>query len=98
MSAVVTATFRGDLEALRRDDILTKVPVDEQVGSRIHVLGELAVQFAASLNPELEHRYRANRLTVMRQVPYEPGSTKTLDLALFVAPPRHDTHESEIAS
>ncbi|MFV0318498.1 MAG: type I restriction endonuclease, partial [Microthrixaceae bacterium] len=25
-----------------------------------------------------------NRLTVMRQVPYEPGSTRTLDLALFV--------------
>ncbi|MEZ5342011.1 MAG: type I restriction endonuclease [Acidimicrobiales bacterium] len=39
---------------------------------------------ASGLNPELEHRYRANRLTVMRQVPYEPGSTKTLDLALFV--------------
>ncbi len=39
---------------------------------------------ASGLNPELEKRYAANRLTVMRQVPYEPGSAKTLDLALFV--------------
>ncbi len=39
---------------------------------------------ASGLNPELEERYRANRLTVMRQVPYQPSSTKTLDLALFV--------------
>ena len=39
---------------------------------------------ASGLNPELERRYQTNRLTVMRQVPYEPGSTKTLDLALFV--------------
>jgi type I restriction enzyme R subunit len=39
---------------------------------------------ASGLNPELERRYQANRLTVMRQVPYQAGSTKTLDLALFV--------------
>ena len=39
---------------------------------------------ASGLNPQLEHRYQANRLTVMRQVPYQQGSTKTLDLALFV--------------
>ena len=39
---------------------------------------------ASGLNPALEQRYQANRLTVMRQVPYQPGSTKTLDLALFV--------------
>lgn len=39
---------------------------------------------ASGLNPELERRYAANRLTVMRQVPYQPGSAKTLDLALFV--------------
>lgn len=39
---------------------------------------------ASGLNPDLERRYNANRLTVMRQVPYEPGSTRTLDLALFV--------------
>ncbi len=39
---------------------------------------------ASGLNPALEARYQANRLTVMRQVPHQPGSTKTLDLALFV--------------
>ncbi len=39
---------------------------------------------ASGLNPALEARYQANRLTVMRQVPYQPGSTRTLDLALFV--------------
>ena len=39
---------------------------------------------ASGLNPALERRYQANRLTVMRQVPYQVGSTKTLDLALFV--------------
>lgn len=39
---------------------------------------------ASGLNPTLEERYQADRLTVMRQVPYQPGSTKTLDLALFV--------------
>lgn len=39
---------------------------------------------AHGLTPELVRRYRANRLTVTRQLPYEAGSNKTLDLALFV--------------
>jgi type I restriction enzyme, R subunit len=39
---------------------------------------------ASGLNPELEAKYRANRLTVTRQLPYDPGSTKTIDLGLFV--------------
>jgi type I restriction enzyme R subunit len=39
---------------------------------------------AHGLTPELVERYRANRLTVTRQLPYDSGSTKTLDLALFV--------------
>ncbi|MEM9034578.1 MAG: type I restriction endonuclease [Actinomycetota bacterium] len=39
---------------------------------------------ASGLNPELEARYQANLLTVMRQVPYEHGSNKTLDLTLFL--------------
>ncbi len=39
---------------------------------------------AHGLTPELMDRYTANRLTVTRQVPYETGSTKTLDLVLFV--------------
>jgi type I restriction enzyme R subunit len=39
---------------------------------------------ASGLNPELAARYAANRLTVLRQVPYRPGSTKAVDLALLV--------------
>jgi len=40
---------------------------------------------AHGLTPELQHRYEANRLTVTRQLPFEPDSNKTLDLVLFVA-------------
>ncbi len=39
---------------------------------------------ASGLTPELVERYGKNRLTVTRQLPYEGGSTKTLDLCLFV--------------
>ena len=39
---------------------------------------------AHGLTPELTHLYEANRLTVTRQLPYEPAGTRTLDLALFV--------------
>ena len=39
---------------------------------------------ASTLTPELVERYGKNRLTVTRQLPYEQGSTKTLDLCLFV--------------
>ena len=39
---------------------------------------------AHGLTPELVQRYGANRLTVTRQLAYEPASTKTLDLCLFV--------------
>ena len=39
---------------------------------------------ASGLNADLEARYQANRLTVTRQLPYEPSSTKTLDLGLFL--------------
>ncbi len=39
---------------------------------------------AHGLTPELTHLYDANRLTVTRQLAYEPAGTKTLDLALFV--------------
>lgn len=39
---------------------------------------------AHGLTPELVEKYRANRLTVTRQLPYEATSTKTLDLALFI--------------
>lgn len=39
---------------------------------------------ASGLTPELTERYEANVLTVTRQLPFEPTSNKTVDLALFV--------------
>jgi type I restriction enzyme R subunit len=39
---------------------------------------------AHGLTPELVEGYAANRLTVTRQLPYELGSNKTLDLCLLV--------------
>jgi type I restriction enzyme R subunit len=39
---------------------------------------------AHGLTPELVARYEANRLTATRQLRYEAGSNKSLDLALFV--------------
>ena len=48
---------------------------------------ELRIAFfkpAHDLTPELVQRYQGNRVTVTRQLPYEHGSGKTLDIALFV--------------
>ena len=39
---------------------------------------------AHGLTPELQRLYVANRVSVTRQLAYEQGSTKTLDLALLV--------------
>ena len=39
---------------------------------------------AFGVAPELVAHYDANRLTVTRQLPFDPGSTKTVDLCLFV--------------
>jgi type I restriction enzyme R subunit len=39
---------------------------------------------AHSLTPELLALYNANRVTVTRQLPFDPASNKTLDLALLV--------------
>ncbi len=39
---------------------------------------------AHGLTPELQELYAANRVSVTRQLAYEPGSTKTLDLVLLV--------------
>jgi type I restriction enzyme R subunit len=41
-------------------------------------------QPAFGLAPELVEHYDANRLTVTRQLPFDPDSTKTLDLCLFL--------------
>ena len=39
---------------------------------------------AHGLTPELQELHAANRVSVTRQLAYEPGSTKTLDMVLFV--------------
>jgi type I restriction enzyme R subunit len=39
---------------------------------------------ASGLNPDLEAKYDANRLTVIRQLHYAPEHANSLDLALFV--------------
>lgn len=39
---------------------------------------------AFAVAPELVERYEANRLTVTRQLPFDPESTKTVDLCLFL--------------
>ncbi|MFN8422061.1 MAG: DEAD/DEAH box helicase family protein [Anaerolineae bacterium] len=39
---------------------------------------------AHGLTPELVRRYHANRLTVTRQLPYDPKSGRALDVALFI--------------
>lgn len=39
---------------------------------------------AHGLTPELLAHYEANRVTVTRQLAYDPGSTKTLDIVLLV--------------
>jgi len=39
---------------------------------------------ASGFTPQLQERYAKNRLTVTRQLAYEPNSAKTLDLCLFV--------------
>jgi type I restriction enzyme R subunit len=39
---------------------------------------------AHGLSPELQAKYEANRVSVTRQLKYETGSEKSLDLALFV--------------
>jgi type I restriction enzyme, R subunit len=39
---------------------------------------------ASGLNVEHQAKYTANRLTVTRQLPYEPSSAKTIDVGLFL--------------
>ena len=65
---------RGTVDVLRHG-------IDEQ-----NVKGIRLASFrpAHGLTPELEERYLANELVVTRQVAYEPGSNKTLDLMLEV--------------
>ncbi len=64
---------RGTLDVLRHGI------VDQGVQFRVAFFKP-----AHGLTPELLSRYEANRLTVMRQVPYQAGEFKTLDLCLYL--------------
>lgn len=46
-------TFSGDVEALRKDDLLAKVPMAALVEPMLPTLANAAARYAASLNPEL---------------------------------------------
>ena len=60
-------------------DVLRRGVVDHNV--RIELA---SFRPASGLTPELVERYEANVLSVTRQLRYEPGSNKTIDLGLFV--------------
>ncbi|MGI8757131.1 MAG: type I restriction endonuclease [Acidimicrobiales bacterium] len=60
-------------------DVLRNGVVDHGVTIRL-----MFPRPAFGYTPELVARYRANRVTVTRQLPYQPGSTATLDLGLFI--------------
>jgi type I restriction enzyme R subunit len=60
-------------------DVLRHGLVDQGVTMRLAFFKP-----AHGLTPELVERYEANRLTVTRQLPFDPAGTKTLDLCLFV--------------
>ncbi|MDB4818318.1 putative DNA binding domain-containing protein [Acidimicrobiales bacterium] len=67
---------RGTVDVLRRGVVYAG-----------HEKAEFRLAFfrpSSGLNPESEALYRANRLTVTRQLPFDPGSSKTLDVGLFV--------------
>ena len=60
-------------------DVLRNGVVDLGVGIQLAFFAP-----AHGLTPELARRYAANRVSVTRQLPYEPAAQKTLDLALLV--------------
>ena len=60
-------------------DVLRNGVVDRNVTIRLAYFKP-----AHGLTPELAERYEANVLTVTRQLPFDPSSNKTIDLALFV--------------
>jgi type I restriction enzyme R subunit len=60
-------------------DVLRHGVVDQGVTIRLAFFRP-----AHGLTPELLDRYAANRLTVTRQLRYEAGSDRSIDLALFV--------------
>ena len=73
------ARLAAELDKRGTVDVLRRGVIDHGVLIRLAYFRP-----AHGLTPELVQRYRANRLTVTRQLEYELGSTKKLDLALFV--------------
>ncbi len=69
----------SELESRGTVDVLRHGVVDHGVTIRLAFFKP-----AHGLTEVLQERYRANRLTVTRQLPFDPTSTKTLDLCLFV--------------
>jgi type I restriction enzyme R subunit len=73
------ARVAKELDARGTVDVLRHGVVDQGVTIRLAYFRP-----ASGLTPELVRRYGKNRLTVTRQLPYQAGSNKTLDLGLFV--------------
>jgi type I restriction enzyme, R subunit len=68
-----------EIEGRGTVDVLRHGVVDQGVTIRLAYFKP-----AYGLTPELSTLYRANRLTVTRQLRYEAGSDRALDLSLFV--------------
>lgn len=87
-------TLYGDAGKAQRgfvDRLAKELDLRGAVDVLRHGVVDLGVTFrlaffrpASRLTPALSERYAHNRLTVTRQLPYDPGSTKTVDLCLFV--------------
>jgi len=73
------ARLAAELDKRGTVDVLRRGVIDHGVLIRLAYFRP-----AHGLTPELVQRYRANRLTVTRQLEYEQGSRKKLDLTLFV--------------
>jgi type I restriction enzyme R subunit len=69
----------AELDARGTVDVLRQGVVDLGVTIRLAYF-----QPAHGLTPELQELYAANRVSVTRQLAYEPGSAKTLDMVLLV--------------
>ena len=90
----LVSLYGGDVVKAQKgfaDRLARELDVRGTVDVLRHGVVDLGVTFrlaffrpASQMSPELVERYGKNRLTVTRQLPYEPGSTKTLDLCLFV--------------
>jgi type I restriction enzyme R subunit len=69
----------SELDARGTVEVLRQGVVDLGVTIRLAFFAP-----AHGLTPELQELYAANRVSVTRQLAYEPGSTKTLDMVLLV--------------